>query len=533
MTRSILNIGTLSLYSVLFATNALAEPAVAVNPIGIPQPWCFVLACVTTALLLVVLYRNWSKRNMMGRLNRLIRITLSGKEEDLKNQNWGDDEVADMANAIHAYMDGKRQLKIHNSVLNSIARGHDLSTILGEIVKSVQVKDNRVYCSILLWDREKQTLSVGAGIELPEKFHMLISQIQMENPGSPCAIAMVRGKTVIADNIPNMEEWAGFQPYAEDLGMRACWSQPILDTSGMVLGTLSMYFEKPVKPTEDQLNLMASYADLAAIAIERNRAEQEILRSMKIAQQADHAKTEFLSHMSHEFRTPLNAILGFSQLMKAEGENQFSASQKENLQQVIQSGKHMLDLVNEILDLSKIESGKIELNMESISVKTALDEACSVIRPLAKDQVVSLVPNYNNQPTVHVRADFIRLKQVLFNILSNAVKYNHSGGSIQLDMEAAPDHVVIKITDTGRGIPKEYLKDIFQPFNRVGDHQESIEGTGIGLAITHRLIESMGGTIHVDSSVGHGSCFTLEFQKVEKTAPADPSPASRKNLQVG
>jgi len=534
MKRLTLGIGTLFCLLLLGSPiPGYAQPAPTSNPAGFLQPWCFVLACVVSVLLAMVLVRNWTKRSMMSRLNRLIRATLAGKDDSLKDQDWGNDEVAKMADAVQAYMEGKRQLKINNSVLNSIARGHDLSTILAEIVKGIAVKSNKVYCSILLWDREKQRLSVGAGVELPEKFNKLISEVRMENPGSPCAVAMVRGQTVIADNIPNMEEWAGFQPFAEELGMRACWSEPILSSSGIVLGTLSMYFEKPIKPSDDDLNLIKSYADLAAIAIERNRAEQEIIRSMKMAQQANGAKTEFLSHMSHEFRTPLNAILGFSQLMKTEGTDNLNSSQKENLQHVIKAGRHLLELVNEILDLSKIESGKVELNLEDVSMKTVLDEACSLIRPLAREQEITLVPRYDNNETTYVHADFIRLKQVLFNILSNAVKYNRAGGSIQLDMNTDSEKVYIKVTDTGRGIPAENLKDIFQPFNRFGIDQGHIEGTGIGLAITQRLTESMNGTIHVDSTVGRGSCFTLEFPLVHIPLHGGPSASPNKDLHVG
>jgi CheY-like chemotaxis protein len=212
--------------------------------------------------------------------------------------------------------------------------------------------------------------------------------------------------------------------------------------------------------------------------------------------------------MSHELRTPMNAIIGFAQLL--EYDSGMTADQQDNVHEILKAGQHLLDLINEVLDLAKIESGRIDLSMEEIEL-AALGEDCrQLIQPIADKTGISLMIDLPAESIVF--ADRVRLKQVFLNLLSNAIKYNRAAGSVQMTAAVdKPGRWRIAIADTGRGIAPERIGDLFQPFNRLGAEAGEIEGTGIGLTITHRLVDMMGGEMGVDSTLGVGSTFWLEL----------------------
>jgi signal transduction histidine kinase/CheY-like chemotaxis protein len=229
-----------------------------------------------------------------------------------------------------------------------------------------------------------------------------------------------------------------------------------------------------------------------------------------VAEKANLAKSDFLSSMSHELRTPLSAILGFAQLMES-GSPPPTASQKRSIDQILQGGWYLLELINEILDLSLIESGKMSLSLEPISVAEVLYECQDMIEPQAQKRRISLVFPRFDIP-YFVRADRTRMKQVLINLLSNAIKYNKVGGSVVVDyVTSIPGRIRICVTDSGEGLPAEKMTQLFQPFNRLGQEASGEEGTGIGLVTTKRLIELMGGSIGAASTVGTGSTFWIEL----------------------
>jgi signal transduction histidine kinase/AmiR/NasT family two-component response regulator len=242
----------------------------------------------------------------------------------------------------------------------------------------------------------------------------------------------------------------------------------------------------------------------------RKGVESDLNQAMAAAEKANRAKTDFLSGMSHELRTPLNAILGFAQLLET-GSPLPTPSQKRNLDQILKAGWYLLELINEILDLALIESGKVTLSREPVSLVEVLLECRAMIEPQAQKRGIGITFPRIEIP-YFVKADRTRVKQVLINLLFNAIKYNKPGGAVTVEYTLRPlDSIRICIRDTGAGLAPEQLAQLFQPFNRLGKEAGVEEGTGIGLVVTKRLVELMGGSIGAESVIGVGSVFWIEL----------------------
>jgi signal transduction histidine kinase/ActR/RegA family two-component response regulator len=233
------------------------------------------------------------------------------------------------------------------------------------------------------------------------------------------------------------------------------------------------------------------------------------------AEKANQAKSEFLSSMSHELRSPLNAILGFAQLMDSDSPPPTSA-QKESIAQILQAGWHLLTLINEILDLAKVESRQTPLSNEPVSLAEVISECQGMIEQQAQQRGIRMVFPCFDKPCF-VMADRTRVKQVLINLLSNAIKYNVKQGMVEVKCtENTPGRVLVSVSDSGAGLLPEQLEQLFQAFNRLGQEAGTEEGTGIGLVVAKRLVELMGGIIGVDSTVGVGSVFWFELDSVDE-----------------
>jgi PAS domain S-box-containing protein len=278
-------------------------------------------------------------------------------------------------------------------------------------------------------------------------------------------------------------------------------------------------------------------ASLSRLQMEREALTTIVLRDISARVMADaerrahealeassKAKTEFLSRMSHELRTPLNAVIGFSKLMRLDTVKPLSSEQLERVQHVESAGAHLLALVNDVLDLSRIESGEMAVSPEAIQLLRVIEEAATMVSPLvtkagievflAAELPASSSGQRADTPPgeVWVKADPVRLRQVLVNLLSNAVKYNRPGGRVTLTWKQSRDECEVVVTDTGRGIPPERLASLFQPFNRLGAESSTVEGTGIGLVLSRQLAEMMGGSLTVTSTFGEGTSASLKLR---------------------
>jgi PAS domain S-box-containing protein len=264
-------------------------------------------------------------------------------------------------------------------------------------------------------------------------------------------------------------------------------------------------------------------APIAIVAASRDvtgdvQAEQKLLLAVSTAEQASQAKSEFLSRMSHELRTPLNSVLGFAQLLEMD---ELSPSQEEAVAHILRAGRHLLGLIDEVLDIARIEMGHLDLTMEAVDLRALVNDAVGLTSPLADRAGVSVTVAGSLDSRACVHADRQRLLQVLLNLLSNACKYNSSGGKVRVTCEALrPGFIGVAVSDTGVGIREEDMPKLFEPFERLGAEQIGIEGAGVGLTIAKNLVERMGGVLDVFSKVGEGSTFEV----VLKEAPTPPEP---------
>ena len=261
---------------------------------------------------------------------------------------------------------------------------------------------------------------------------------------------------------------------------------------------------------------------------EQKRAEAAVRQATEEADRANRAKSDFLSRMSHELRTPLNAVLGFAQLLTSET---VGDEARDNVQQILKGGQHLLDLVNEVLDISRIETGRLSLSLEPVGVRDVTWHAVDLVAPLASERNILVVVD-EIEAAHAVVADRQRLRQILLNLLSNAVKYNRSNGRVAVTFDrVSADRLRIKITDTGCGIRPDKLRLLFNPFERLGAEASAIEGTGLGLALSRGLAEAMGASMGVESDTDRGSTFWIELTLSREAAAPSPVPDHEGRLQ--
>jgi signal transduction histidine kinase len=331
----------------------------------------------------------------------------------------------------------------------------------------------------------------------------------------PVTRGSVAGRAVIDRQTIHIRDFA-MEPVSEcpdslakGSGVRTVLAAPLL-REGVSIGVIVIR-RMEVRPFSDkQLALLQTFADQAVIAIENVRLFRELEAANRELGAASQHKSEFLANMSHELRTPLNAIIGFSEVLSERMFGDLNDKQDEYLKDIYASGQHLLSLINDILDLSKIEAGRMELEMTDFDLPTALDSALTLIRERAGRRGITLHLSFDER-LGQLRADERKIRQVVLNLLSNAIKFTPEGGRIEVAAVPRDEFVEVSVSDTGVGIAPEDQEAVFEEFRQVGTAAKKVEGTGLGLALSRKFIELHGGRIWLESRVGIGSTFTFSI----------------------
>ncbi len=338
-----------------------------------------------------------------------------------------------------------------------------------------------------------------------------------DGPALSAGFTLAAGEPIIVPDLA-LETRFGVAPWMRDRGATSGMSVLISGESGAApYGVLNAFSIQRREFSRDDLFFLQSIANVLAAATERRRTEEALGQARRDAEKADHAKSEFLSRMSHELRTPLNAILGFSQLLEMSA---LDARQREGTGHILKAGRHLLGLIDEVLDVARIESGRMDFDFASVETEVVLRDCMAMLQPMAATRSITLAlePATAEAGPTRVWADERRLRQVVLNLLSNAVKYSYPTGRVTLTSQPLPGNparVRIGVRDTGPGISTADRARLFTPFERLGAQHTTTEGSGLGLALTKRLTEAMGGAIDVESTLGAGSFFWVEFDAPE------------------
>jgi signal transduction histidine kinase/ActR/RegA family two-component response regulator len=398
-------------------------------------------------------------------------------------------------------------------IMTLMATGNPLAEVLDAVALSVEAEAPGALCSILLLDESGRRLTLGAGSSLPDDYNAAIEGVEIGPDIGSCGAAAFRNERIIVRDIQTDPLWAEYKHLAAAAGLRACWSQPIRGGGGEVLGTFAIYHRKVSSPRAVDIAFIEAAAELATIAVERQRDQDKRIRSEARAEAANRAKSDFLANMSHEIRTPLNGVIG---VVDALSRTELMPAQRQMLALIQSSGVTLERLVTDILDISKIEAGQLEIEQRVFDLRGEFDSLIELHRLRAQESNLSFQTTYGERARGAFHGDSTRIKQVLGNLLSNAIKFT-AKGEVRLTIEAedpdafaAPCRLTFEVADTGVGFDAEAAEAIFQRFSQADTTiTRRFGGTGLGLSICKSLVEMMGGEITAQSTVGRGSLFRV------------------------
>jgi signal transduction histidine kinase len=400
------------------------------------------------------------------------------------------------------------QLTALGEISQAVSSTLDVETVLQTIVSRASQLAGADGCAIYEYDDATEAFHIRATHNLdPSLVETLRAAPLRKGEGAMGRAAETREPTQVADIAAPGAYQSHIRDTLLDAGYRALLSVPLL-REGKIIGSLSLNRHTPGEFRPEAVEVLKTFATQSALAIQNAHLFREIADKSRQLEVASQHKSEFLANMSHELRTPLNAIIGFSEVLAQGMFGDINEKQTEYLHDILESGRHLLSLINDILDLSKIEAGRMELELAEFDLPQAIQNALTLVRERALRRGIALHHVIDDR-VADIRADERKVKQVLLNLLSNAIKFTPEGGRIEVRAAPADGRVEVSVTDTGIGIAPEDLETVFEEFRQVGTADKKAEGTGLGLALTRKFIELHGGRIWVTSQVVVGSTFTF------------------------
>ena len=400
------------------------------------------------------------------------------------------------------------ELKALGDVGQAVSSTLDLETVLSTIVSRATQLAGMDGGSIYEYDEARAEFHLHTADQLPDEIvTALRTRPIRKGEGALGRMAMTFEPVQIRDITVDRSYQSRVRDTLLRLGYRSLLAVPLMRDNHL-LGGLVVNRKRPGDFDAHVIDLLKTFATQSALAIQNARLFREIEVKSRQLETASRHKSEFLANMSHELRTPLNAIIGFSEVLSEKLFGEMNAKQTEYVGDISESGRHLLNLINDILDLSKIEAGRMELDASDFLLPTAIDNTLSLVRERAQRRSIRLTHAYDARVTT-IQADERKVKQVLLNLLSNALKFTPEGGAVDVRTTGYDDRVEVAVTDTGVGIAPEDREAVFEEFRQVGLVARKIEGTGLGLAISRKFVELHGGRIWVTSQVGVGSTFTF------------------------
>ena len=402
------------------------------------------------------------------------------------------------------------ELKALGEVGQAVSSTLDLQTVLSTIVGHAVQLSGTSGGVIYEYDETAQEFHLRASYRMEEE----VVEALRATPVRPGQGATGQTATVrIPVQVPNIleeREYTGtrVRPMLARLGYRSVLAVPLLREE-RIMGALTVWRKEDGSFSPEVVNLLQTFATQSALAIQNARLFREIEDKSREIEAANRHKSEFLANMSHELRTPLNAIIGFSEVLGERMFGELNEKQAEYTDDILSSGRHLLSLINDILDLSKIEAGRMELELAKFDLPLAIDNALTLIRERATRHGIRLHHSVDERLS-EFTGDERKIKQILLNLLSNAVKFTPEGGQIRVEASVGDRAVIVAVIDTGIGIALEDQEAIFEEFRQVGtNYAQKREGTGLGLTLTRKFVELHGGKIWVESEIGKGSRFTF------------------------